>query len=297
MTVEATAPGRFDKLADGTAVYIRDWPLPAGIARRGSALIIHGLGEHIERYDHVALGLVSRGIWVRGYDQRGFGRSGGGRGQLPYPNALVDDAKAMLEAFAAEVRAAGDTSKPFLIGHSMGGAIAARAVTGGWIEPRGLVLSSPALKVSMTFFQRLQLLVGRLLLPDLDQPNGLDAHRISHDPAAVAAYMSDPLVHERISARLAQFVIDAGAAARADAGKITAPTLLLVAGDDRLVDAAGSREFFARLPAGLGTLKWYDGLYHEVFNEAAADRARVLADLEAWLELQLVHPSPVKSLA
>jgi alpha-beta hydrolase superfamily lysophospholipase len=81
------------------------------------------------------------------------------------------------------------------------------------------------------------------------------------------------------------FLADSGEAVRRNAARLTVPTLLLAAGDDRIVDARGARELAAALPAG-ATTHFYDGLYHEVFNEREPDRARVLADLAVWVERQ-----------
>jgi alpha-beta hydrolase superfamily lysophospholipase len=268
---------------DGVELFVRDWPVSAGVRRRGAALIVHGLSEHCGRYAHVAAALNERGVAVRGYDQRGFGQSRGPRATIPYRNALVDDAKLVFDQLAAEARAAGDRAPPFLIGHSMGGAVAARAVTGGWVRPRGLVLSSPALATGLNALKKLGIRLGSLIVPNLIQPHGLPLDKISHDPQVVAEARADPLNHDRITPRLAAFIIDAGDRARAAAAKLETPTLLLVAGDDRLVDARGSREFAQAAPAGRATLHWYDGLYHEVFNEREPDRTKVLGDLKAWV--------------
>jgi alpha-beta hydrolase superfamily lysophospholipase len=189
----------------------------------------------------------------------------------------------MFDAFAAEAKAAGDTAPPFLIGHSMGGAIAARAVTGGWIKPRGLVLSSPALKTGLKGLQLFLVRAGSRLMPNFATPHGLPLHKVSHDAQLVAATQADPLCHQLATPRLVAFIVDAGERARRDAARIEVPTLLLVAGDDRLVDADGAREFAAALPPALCTMHWYDGLYHEVFNEREPDRTRVLSDLRAWI--------------
>jgi alpha-beta hydrolase superfamily lysophospholipase len=133
--------------------------------------------------------------------------------------------------------------------------------------------------------------VARRVAPDVAFPNRLPVARVSHDPAVVAAYKADGLNHDRITPRLLDFLVDAGAAARRDAARFRVPTLLLVAGADALVDARGAREFSASLPAGVGTLHWYDGLYHELFNEREPDRTGVLDDLAAWLEGQLSRPA------
>jgi alpha-beta hydrolase superfamily lysophospholipase len=273
--------------ADGVALHVHDWPVPPGVARRGSLLLVHGLGEHAGRYAHVAAALAAGGIAVRGWDQRGFGRSGGARGAIPHPDALLDDARLLYDRLAADAQAAGDDAPPFLLGHSMGGVVAARAATGGWIAPRGLVLSSPALRARLSAAQRVQLALGRRLLPNVAVSNALPVDLLSHDPATLAAYRADASVHDRVTPRLAAFIIDAGAQALRDAPRLRVPTLLLVAGSDGIVDAGGARDFAAALPDGVGTLRWYDALYHELFNEREPDRARVLADLRRWITAQL----------
>ena len=155
------------------------------------------------------------------------------------------------------------------------------------MAPRGLILSSPALRVSPGPAETVLLAAARRLAPDRGFPNRLPVAKLSHDPREVAAYRADALVHDRITPRLFDFLAGAGAAARRDAAGFTVPTLLLVAGRDALVDVRGAREFSAALPAGVGTLHWYDGLYHELFNEREPERTMVLDDLAAWVEARL----------
>ncbi|MEO6269788.1 MAG: lysophospholipase [Lautropia sp.] len=269
---------RLLETADGLALHVEDWLLPTGTSRRGSALLVHGLGEHVGRYHHVARSLLSIGVEVRGYDQRGFGRSPGARAGIPHADALLDDARRVFDDWQRDRE-----DLPFLIGHSMGGAVAARAVTGGWITPRGLVLSSPALGGRISAARKLALQVGKRLSPDRPVPSGLKADYVSRDPTVVADYRSDPLVHGLITPRLAAFIVDSGPKSIAAAGNLRVPTLVMLASADRLIDVDSARRFHDRLPAGIATLREYPGLYHEVFNEFPADRARVLADLNAWL--------------
>ena len=108
------------RLPDATAIFLREWPVPDGVARRGSLLLVHGLGEHSGRYSHVAERLAAMGLHVRGYDHRGHGESDGARGSVPHPEALLDDLRAVFDDLPA--RAEGDAAPPFLLGHSMGGA-------------------------------------------------------------------------------------------------------------------------------------------------------------------------------
>jgi alpha-beta hydrolase superfamily lysophospholipase len=273
--------------ADGTRLVQRAWCPAAGVADAGAVLLVHGLGEHARRYDHVAAALGALGLEVRSYDQRGFGRSDGPRATLPHREALVEDAALLFERLAEERLRRGDERPPFILGHSMGGCIVARAVTGGWVEPRGMLLSSPALVPRISRVERWAARVGERFTPDLRLPNRLPMDRVSHDPDVVQAVLHDAEMHDRVTPRLVTFMLTAGAAAIDDAPRCTVPTLLLVAGHDAFVDPAGAVRFHGRLPAGVGTLRVYDGLYHEIFNERPADRAAVLADLAAWLQPRL----------
>ena len=272
--------------ADGTPLLRRTWSAERPV---GGVYLLHGLGEHTGRYDHVAAVLVALGLIVRGHDQRGFGESGGKRATIPYDDALLDDARLQFDAFATELRAAGLPRAPFLLGHSMGGGIAARAVTGGWIAPRGLVLSSPALVPRISWIERVAARIGRRILPNLRMPHRLPMTMVSHDPEVIAALAADRRNHMLVTPRLVAFMLHAGERALADAARCTVPTLLQVAGDDRFVRPEASRRFAAALPAG--TLRYYEPLYHEVYNELPANRAEVLGHLREWMSAQLEHPA------
>jgi len=279
------------RLADGTVTFLREWPPPAGNASRGSLLLVHGLGEHSGRYGHVAERLAALGLEVYGYDLRGHGRSGGARGSIPRADALLADLRCVFEDLDRRGRASGAGAPPLLLGHSLGGTIAAAATAGGWVAPRALILSSPALALHGSRPQAAVLALARRLIPDRAFANRLPVEKLSHAAAEVAAYRADPLVHDRITPRMYGFLADAGAAVSRNAAGLTVPTLLLVAGDDGLVDARGSRELAAALArGGAGEVHIYEGLYHELFNEREPDRTRVLDDLAAWVERLLSRP-------
>jgi alpha-beta hydrolase superfamily lysophospholipase len=249
---------------------------------------VHGVGEHARRYDHVARALAALGLVVRAWDQRGFGASDGPRATIRSDDALLDDARERYDALARAMAAEGDAHAPIVLGHSMGGCVVARAVTGGWIPaPRGMVLSSPGLVPRVNVLQRLAARVGALLVPSLRVPHGLPLDKLSHDPAVEPTLRADPLAHDRVTPRLVRFMLDAGERAIADAAGCTVPTLLLVAGDDRLVRPDGARRFHARMQPDMSMLHEYPALYHELFNERPADRARVLDDLARWLRDRL----------
>ncbi len=276
--------------SDGDNIALQEWPLPEGVRPRGGVVLVHGLGEHAGRYDHVARRLNAWGFSVRGYDQYGHGESGGKRGALPSDDRLLVDLADLVDATRLRLP---DGVPLVLLGHSMGGLVAARFVAHKPRAVDALVLSSPALDPGLNAMQKLLLAVVPRLAPNLTLGNGLDAGYISHDPAVVAAYRADPLVHDRISGRLAKFIADGGPAVVARAAQWTVPTLLMYAGADRLVNPAGSRAFAAAAPKAVVTSHCFEGLYHELFNET--DRERVFGVLKGWLDAR--YPQPQQPVA
>lgn len=269
--------------ADGLALHLQPGPAPVG-AVRGSVLIVHGLGEHAGRYAHVMAHLAAQGWASLSYDQRGHGRSPGPRGGVPQPDSLLADLGAVLSHARATL-----PGLLVLLGHSLGGLLAGRYVaeglapqTAAWWQPvDALVLSSPALDPGMSAVQRLLLAVAAPLAPGLGLGNGLQPAWVCSDPAVVAAYVADPLVHDRVTPRLVRFIVEAGQLVRQRAPQWAVPTLLLYAGADRCVAPRGSADFAAAAPPAQVQARRYDAMAHEIFNEP--DRARVLADLTDWL--------------
>jgi len=270
--------------SDGENLAVQDWPLPWA-ASRGTLLLVHGLGEHVGRYDPLARLLNGWGFAVRGYDHYGHGESSGPRGGLTSDQRLVDDLSDLVDATRARMPA----GQPLvLLGHSMGGLVAALHVArtqGKGPQAPGavdaLVLSSPAFDAGLSPIQKLLLATLPRIAPGLRVGNGLQMDYLSHDPAVVAAYRADARCHDRISARLARFIAEGGPAVLARAERWAVPTLLLWAGQDRLVDPAGSQAFAARAPVAVVQAHGFDALHHELFNEP--DAAPVFATLRQWL--------------
>jgi alpha-beta hydrolase superfamily lysophospholipase len=267
---------------DGLALHLRTWP--AADPRRGVAVLVHGLGEHSARYDHVARRLNGLGFTVVGYDHRGHGRSPGQRGGMPADESLCADLGWVLRPARAGV-----PGPLVLIGHSLGGLVAGRFVAEGlkarpaswWCRVDALVMSSPALDPGTNAVQKLLLAVVAPMLPNLAVNNGLKVEWISRDAGVVAAYAADPLVHDRVTGRLGLFVARQGPAMIAAAPRWTTPTLLMWAGADRCVAPAGSAAFAAGAPRDVVTAREWPGLFHEIFNEP--EQGDVLKVLEDWL--------------
>jgi alpha-beta hydrolase superfamily lysophospholipase len=281
--------------ADGLKLHGKHWPCANA---RGTVLIVHGLGEHIGRYAHVAAHLNAWGWQVVGYDHRGHGASEGARGALSGDDDLLHDLARVVDAVRAQ-----HEGPLVLLGHSMGGLVAARFVAGGvadagpaaWHRPiDALVLSSPALDPGMSGAQKLLLALLGPLAPNLTVGNGLKPAWVSRDPAVVQAYVADPLVHNRVTPRLVRFILEAGEQVRVVAARWRVPTLLMYAGSDRCVAPAGSAAFAAAAPAGVVTAHAFAPLFHEIFNEP--EQAEVFEMLRAWLEQRsstLLSPRPL----
>ena len=265
--------------SDGENMAVQDWPLAAEVPRRGMVLIVHGLGEHAGRYDTLARGLNDWGFVVRSYDQYGHGSSGGPRGGLPSATRLLDDLGDLVDNTRTHMP---PTAPLILLGHSLGGLVAAQFVAQKIRRVDALVLSSPALDAGLNIVQKALLAVLPKIAPNLRIGNGLNPRFLSHDLTVVAAYQADPLVHDRISARLALFIAKGGPAVIAQAPHWSTPTLLLYAGADRMVNPSGSRAFAAAAPKEVVTAQCFDTLYHEIFNERHS--SPVLLALKRWLD-------------
>jgi len=264
--------------SDGDNLAVQDWHLPEGVEPRASVLLVHGLGEHAGRYDTLAHRLNAWGFAVRSYDQYGHGESGGVRGALSQHTRLIDD----LCDLADSMRRRHPGAPLVVLGHSMGGLVAAGFVARGLFPVDGLVLSSPALATRLTPVQKLLMAVVPRLAPNFTVANGLEPEYLSHDPRVVQAYRTDPLVHDRISGRLARFFQDEAPPVLAQAPHWNVPTLLMYAGDDRLVDPAGSRQFAQVAPLDVVSSRCFDRMYHEIFNEPGNEA--VYLTLRQWLD-------------
>jgi alpha-beta hydrolase superfamily lysophospholipase len=255
-----------------------DWALPAS-QPLGTVILVHGLGEHAGRYGEVAAHLQQWGFAVRAYDQQGHGQSHGARGDMLRPGSLQADLCRVIDDTRQHPSLQG--TPLILLGHSMGGLVVARTLAEGLRPVDAAVLSSPALGAFSNLFQKMLLASLPRVVPHLRVDNGLKADFVSRDPDVVKAYKADPLVHRRISAGLAAWILTQGAQTLEDAGQWQVPTLLLYAGQDRLVNPLASADFARAAPAALLQAECFEGMYHEIFNDLY--RAQVFAALKRWL--------------
>lgn len=265
-------PGEAGQLA------VYDWAMPAG-KPLGTVLVVHGLGEHAGRYGEVAAHLHQWGFVVRAYDQQGHGQSEGARGDLLRPGSLQADLCRVIDDTRQR---SGLADIPLiLLGHSMGGLVVARTLAEGLRPVDAAVLSSPALGALTNLFQKLLLATLPRVVPHLRVDNGLKTEFVSRDPEVVKAYKADPLVHRSISTGLAAWILDEGARTLEEAAHWPVPTLLLYAGQDRLVDPKASAYFVQTAPATVVQAQCFESMYHEIFNDLF--RAQVFVALKRWL--------------
>jgi alpha-beta hydrolase superfamily lysophospholipase len=265
--------------SDSVRIFYRHCPAEPERAR---LVIAHGLGEHSGRYGNVVERLHPMGISVWAPDHRGHGQSEGKRGHVLNFMQYLTDLRSMIE-LASDGLA--DGNKCFLLGHSMGGLIAIYYAQRFPELIDGVVASSPALGMIVEVPAAKKILGSFMsyLWPGLTMGNGLDAGKISHDPDVVSAYVSDPLVHDRVSSRFFTELMAAKETVIQQASTLHVPIMMQVAGDDHLVSARSSELFYDKLAVSDKTLHVYEDLYHEIYNEPEAQREKVLKDLENWL--------------
>jgi alpha-beta hydrolase superfamily lysophospholipase len=266
--------------AGGGTLHTVSWAPPAP---SGAVVLVHGLAEHSGRYGALVACLGAVGLAVHALDHRGHGRSSGARAQIGRFAWLVEDVATRLVA----ARRQHPGQPVILLGHSMGGAIALAVALAVPDLIDGLVLSAPALGADPGVAAS-RVALARVL--SRVWPGAgvlrLDASLVSRDPAVVAAYEHDPLVHRgSVPARTAVELLDAMAAFPGRVAALTTPTLVLHGTADGLVPIRFAAPVWERFGARDFTLHRYEGLYHEVFNEP--ERERVFADLLAWLRPRL----------
>lgn len=266
---------------DDIALHTQHWASPG--ATRAVVLLVHGYAEHCGRYGHVARAFTQERTAVFAYDQRGYGRSGGRRAYIDSFDQYLND----LERVQAAVRRQKPKCPLFLFGHSMGGLVVVKALLDRALSPDGVLLSAPALKVNpdlAPWLRKISRTLGRLLptLPTVRSPPGA----ISRDPAVVEEAENDPLnYHGRVLARTGAELLRAGHNVRKRLEQIHTPFLVVHGTADRLASPKWSQQLYDRAEATDKTLRLYEGLYHETFNEP--ERETVLTDFTDWLHARM----------
>lgn len=242
-------------------------------------IIVHGIGEHIGRYDQVAAFFMQQGYAVIGIDHYGHGKTDGHKGASRGFEFMFDYLKAFLRHVKTQF------SKPVIMfGHSMGGGVLTGFLLKRQPEILAAVISAPALIIGTRPGPLLKgaLKVITAIAPNFRISQGLDINKVSHDPLAIEKFENDPLRHDKISFRLANDMIQNGAWCLEHADQLKVRSLLMHGSADEFTAVEGSRLFAKRAPANLLTYKEWDNLYHEMHNEP--ESAEVLQYVADWLK-------------
>lgn len=265
--------------ADGTDLLVRHWaPAAAGASgsRWASVLLVHGLGEHSGRYEHVGDQMAAAGLEVHAYDHRGAGGSGGRRGHVDRWSQQHDDLEERLRAVRGSAAAG---RAVVLYGHSLGGLVVLGYLLTDRPKPDLAVLSSPALDSTIAAWKKaLAPVLGRLA-PTLAIPNGIDGSTLSRDPSVAAKVRADPLASKASTARFGAEAFAEVARVRRDHAGLSVPTLVLHGLDDGLVPARSS-EILTALPNV--ERRTYPGLRHELHNEP--EGSAIIDEILAWIQ-------------
>jgi acylglycerol lipase len=257
---------------DNLKLYVQEWS-PEG-AVKGSLMLVHGLGEHSGRYAHVAEALTSKGYSLTAFDLRGHGKSEGIRGHATSYPALMNDITQNINL----VREHFPGSPIFLYGHSIGGNFVLYYCLTQKTDIKGAIVTAPALGTANPV-PLVKLTLGKLLynlLPSTQMDNGLDRSGLSRDPEVEKKYSSDPLVHPKVSARLALDTLNNGRFIIDHAHEFPIPLLMMQGSADRIVSLSLTSKI---------TFKEWEGCYHELHNEP--EKQEVLKFIADWLDQEL----------
>jgi len=263
---------------NGVRLYYQVWRPEKNL--KAVVQVIHGLAEHSGRYLNIVNALIPRGYAIYAADHRGHGKSEGLRAYVKKFEYYVKDQKTFFDLIKE--------NKPnlpiFLLGHSMGAIIAQMYAVTYPEDLKGLVLSGAGTQLggtgSSTFLRGVTKLLSKIIPKRKIDPKL--SKEISRDPNVVTAYEDDPLVFSKITFKLATELMAASMQAKKLISQIRIPTLVQSGSSDKLVLGANELDELMSMPDK--TIKIYEGLYHEVYNELIEDRRRVLKDLGDWLD-------------
>lgn len=258
---------------------------------KGVLLLVHGLGEHMGRYSETAHFFQQAGWICVGYDHLGHGLSDGERGKIPFPDALVEGLVHVSQHVIAEMPSKIAQELPLiLLGHSLGGLVVTKAIATAreqMPDVRATVLSSPALGIHLSGIQTGLLNTLPFVAPNLCLDNGIDVKDLCRDKAVTQAYVDDPLVHRKISIRLAGWMLRTSQRCDQFARDWAIPLLMLLATKDSMVDNRVSERFASLLSPDLVSVHRESTMFHEMLNDP--EKERVLIKIADWMDLAVTR--------
>ncbi|MGI9515819.1 MAG: lysophospholipase [Pirellulaceae bacterium] len=250
----------FWSAADGTEIAARQWtgPRPHGVM-----LIVHGIGDHGGRFEHVARHMATCGFDVLIPDMRGHGRSSGQRGYIRSLETLVDD----LELSLQQTSRIAPGHPLFVYGQSFGGLLSMYYAMQRKPVIAGVTATSPPLRIAMRqpgWKVGLGNTLGKLL-PRMSVNSGIDIEKLSDDPQVAGRLRADRYHHRRITPAAYNGMIEAGQWCLEFPNHLPLPMLVMHGDADVITDHLASQQFAHRHPAMCELKIWQDGM-HELHN-------------------------------
>lgn len=272
------------KASDGTDLFVRSY-VPEVCERERTLYWVHGLGEHGGRHEHVAELLVDQGWRLIIPDLRGHGRSGGVRTHVRSFDEYVNDVALIWHQLELS------RESTTLMGHSMGGLVAVRAVQSGHIRPSALVLSSPLLGLKL-YVNPVSVFLGSILVPVISTarfPNGVDAGNMTHDTHFAEMRRQDPLIDKTVTAGWYFAMRRALAQARQFAPSVNLPVFAMQGSLDRTTDPDAMSVWWERIQSKEKSLVILEDHFHELFFES--DWRETTMQMLDWLDRRNPHRS------
>jgi alpha-beta hydrolase superfamily lysophospholipase len=267
--------------ADGTALPLRSWQSPPGVAPHGVVLALHGFNDYSHAFAESGPALAARGLLVYAYDQRGFGEAPH-RGLWAGVEVLTGDL-----ATAAELLRRRHPGLPlYLLGESMGGAVILAALGGpNPPETEGVILAAPAVwaRSTMPFGQRAALWLGARLFPWAQFTGRGLGIQASDNIEMLRALGRDPLFIKETRVDAIYGLVNLMDAALQAGPEVETPALLLYGERDEVVPAEPTFQFWRSLPpeaAARQRFAYYAEGWHMLLRDLQAEV--VIEDLAAW---------------
>jgi acylglycerol lipase len=264
---------------DGLSLFGRAWISPSS-QPKGTVHLVHGLGEHSGRYDHVGKALAKAGYHLASFDLRGHGLSEGPRGHTPGLSYLMDDIRLFLDESSKHL---GNSLPKFIYGHSLGGILVLNFGLHNQSEFLGAIVTSPWIKTT-TPPPSAKVALAKFMAnvaPGFTLKTGLKTDALSRKPAVVKAYRDDVYIHDYITARMGLDILESGRMALEKANTWEKPLLLLHGAADQITSPIASKEFAEKAGDPVEFVLYNEG-FHELHNDFGSEQ--VISKMIHWLD-------------
>jgi alpha-beta hydrolase superfamily lysophospholipase len=243
-----------------------------------SLMLVHGLGEYCERYEHVIKAFNEIGVNVYTFDLRGHGHSTGERAFITNLDEYREDIENIYRSIPKDLPF-------FVLGHSLGGLIVTHFLLfNKRNDVQGVILSGSALEAGEDVTPLKQKIIRLLakVSPKIKTVK-LNPNDLSRSKETVEAYKNDPFIyHDGGKAGLAVALLDGIALQKKRFNQFDYPVLIMHGGADKITNPEGSKSLYEQSKSTDKTLKIWEGAFHEIFNEI--NQEQIIDYTTVWLK-------------